>query len=224
MAKDTKLPTITRKQQIDYLAMYGREAARASNIVGKLLRFTKGEYIAGQDNEEIAEGTKMLVNIDSVTSGWMLWLNKKLVEQDMGPVMQGFQPKKRSELSYSNKSEWPDDTENDPWQLTNQCLMKAVKGGDIYTFTISSKGGISAIGNLCTSASEYMREGHENENPIIELGIDSYKHSEYGKIFVPVLSIVGWSKDADFESQERVKPAAAKRKTSKTGERALTYK
>jgi len=31
--------------------------------------------------------------------------------------------------------------------------------------------------------------------PIVELQPDSYKHKQYGKIFFPVLHIVGWTDD-----------------------------
>ena len=36
---------------------YGEQASQ-KQIVGTLLRFTKGDYLAGQEDEEVAAGTK----------------------------------------------------------------------------------------------------------------------------------------------------------------------
>ena len=34
---------------------YGEQASGRSNIVGKLLKFSKGDWLAGQNNDEIAD-------------------------------------------------------------------------------------------------------------------------------------------------------------------------
>lgn len=229
MAKNGNDLSLTRQQELALLASYGKQASRQTGIVGKLLRFTKGEYLAGQDDEEVPIGTKVIVNVDSCLCGWTLWLNKKPVDQDMGQIIKNFQPKPRSELSMSEPSDWPiDDRGNarDPWQFSNQCLMKNAKNGEIYTFTTTSKGGIGAVGTLLAAATEYMQEGNE-DYPIVELNTDSYKHNEYGKILLPMFEIVDWSPISEFTLETTAKPKATKttkQKTKGSGGRSLTYK
>jgi hypothetical protein len=237
MAKNAM--STTRQQQLEFLSAYGREAARQSNIIGKLLRFVKGEYLAGADDEEIAVGTKVIINVDSVLAGWTRWHDKKPVEQEMGAVIEGYQPPKRSDLSMNDESDWPTDNKGvrrDPWQFGNQCLMKNAKNGELYTFATTSKGGINSLGKLVSEASDYMREGHDDEYPVVELGVDSYPHSEFGRIHYPVFEIVSWNsadsfktddkpktKSAPAAAQKKLPPQKSKGKSKNSSGRTLTY-
>ena len=210
----------TRKEKLERLVQYGKSAsAGRGSIVGKLLRFTKGEWLAGQDDEEIAVGTKVILNPDSLMAGWTRWEANKPAEQDMGPVIEGFQPKLRSALGWDDKTDWEEDTsgqKRDPWQFGNQVLMKGTgKNGDIYTFVTTSKGGIGVLGKLIEDAANKSMERDNDDFPIITLGKDFYMHPTYKKVFIPLFEIVGWSAASSF----KVAPAEEPKK----GAKQLTY-
>jgi hypothetical protein len=175
--------------------------ASASNTVYPFLKFNKGEFLAGRDAVEIAIGTRMAVDMDSLEIGWVKWLNLQKVDQLLGRIAEGFKACKRSELDDPDEESWPLDENGerkDPWQFTNQIAMATVDDGAVYTFTTSSRGGLNAIGLLCRTYGE-VREQHPNEWPVVELGVGSYQHSNraYGRVKYPIFNLVGWvPKDA----------------------------
>jgi hypothetical protein len=56
----------------------------------------------------------------------------------------------------------------------------------------SSYGAQKAIKKLI---GEFMRRGGV-ANPIVELGLESYQHDTYGRVYVPKLTVVGWDEAA----------------------------
>ena len=144
MAKSTAL---AKERNFDAFVSYGQQAsAGTGNIVGELLLFTKGEYVAGQDKDEVPEDTRVVVNMDTVLVGWQRWENKKPVEQVMGLLMDAFQPPKRETLGYDNPKEWEIDVNgkpSDPWQFTTQFIAKNEDDDTIYTFASSSRASLA---------------------------------------------------------------------------------
>jgi hypothetical protein len=110
----------------------------------------------------------------------------------------------------------------DPWQATNQVLLKDVgkkrKDSDegLYTFATSSFGGISNLGKLCKAYGGAMRQ-HPDEYPVVELGVEAYNHpnKQYGRIKNPTFTIVGWEKKALF-----AEPAAPAERAAIEGPKA----
>jgi hypothetical protein len=175
---------------------YGR-AATQQRMLGIMLRFQKGDYLHGKHGEVLSEGTRMAVVMDSLTVGWQKWLDSKPVEARMGLVAEGYIPETRREIGDQDENYWErDDNGNskDPWQLTNQVVMIDEDAHQLYTFVTSTKGGISAIGQL---SKEYGREMRmrPSELPVVELGVDSYVHPNrsLGRIKVPTFYIIGWT-------------------------------
>jgi hypothetical protein len=175
---------------------YGN-AASSRVIVGDLLKFNKGDYLAGKEAREVPIGTAMVVIMNSLAIGWVKWSDNAPTEHVMGPVAENFQPPKRGELGDLDKSQWEIDDDGapkDPFQFTNYLVMVERDGEQkLYTFTTSSKGGLGAIGELCKTYGKGMRQ-HPNELPIVEIDVGSYQHSNkaYGRIKYPVFKHVGW--------------------------------
>lgn len=170
-------------------------AVNTRTIVGKILKFSKGDYTAGQHDEEVATGTRMVADMDELMVGWVKWSGGKPAEHRMGRVADAFQAPTRKDLGDLDKGEWETDDKGearDPWQFSNY-LITMDSSGQLYTLTTSSRGGLNAIGELCKHFGKMMRQ-KPDEFPVIELGVDSYKHSNksYGKIYVPMFKIVGW--------------------------------
>lgn len=200
----------------NYYAAYG-DATTQRTIVGDLLKFSKGEYLRGKDGDEVAEGTELVANMDELMVGWIRWEGGKPTDHVMGKVGEGYVPPKRNTLGDDDEARWEVDESSgqprDPWQFSNYLIMKEPDSDQLFTFTTSSRGGINAVGDLCKRYGKEMRQ-RPNDFPIVSLDVDSYRHPNkaYGKIFVPVLRIAGWSAKTGFA--EALADEAADREAS----------
>lgn len=180
---------------------YGNATTQKS-IVGTLLKFNKGDWLSGQDNDEVEAGTRLVANMEELMVGWIRWEDNKPTDQIMGRVAEGYQPPKRHELGDNDKDQWETDDRGqprDPWQFSNYLILKAEKGDELFTFAASSRGSINAVGELCKVYGKAMRQ-RPDEFPIIKLDGGSYNHPNkaYGRIKFPILEVVGWAPKAEF--------------------------
>ena len=87
---------------------------------GDLLRFSKGEYLAR--NDELVElGTEFVADVPGLQVGWQKWEDGKPVQHEIGYVADGYRPPRRSELGDDEPSTWEVDEQGqprDPWQKT----------------------------------------------------------------------------------------------------------
>ncbi|MBO4228150.1 hypothetical protein [Bradyrhizobium neotropicale] len=176
------------------------------SIVGSLLKFSKGDWLVGETNDEVPLGTQFVANMGELLRGWVRWADNKPTDHVMGKVMMRYQPPRRSELGDLDKSQWEVDdkgNERDPWQETYYLLLMGTGDdhGELYTYAASSKGGRDAIAELCKEYSKGKRKQKGEMYPVVALGSDSYPHpkKEYGRIKTPVLKIVGWVATSVFD-------------------------
>jgi hypothetical protein len=180
---------------------YGNQAV-ARPITGRLLKFSKGDYLAGQESEEIPVGTELVAVMDTLQVGWIKWEDNRPVDQVFGYLSDTkYVPLKRSELSDTDQSEWEtgdDGKPRDPWQLSNQLILRPVNwtgdDDDLFTFVGSSRGVMGAIGELSKVYAKEMRQ-RPDDWPTIKLGVGGYNHSnkQFGRIKTPVLEVTGWT-------------------------------
>jgi hypothetical protein len=215
MNEVTKPQNTSVAAQSNPFIAYG-EAVAQKSIVGKLLKFSKGDYLAGQEEEEVPFGTQFVANMDELLVGWIRWEASKPTDQIMGKVKDNYQIPNRNELGDTDETQWETDAQGqprDPWQLTNYWLMKGT-GDDteLYTFTTSSKGGLGSIGDVTL---KYGRAAsmHPDEWPVVQIGASSYEHRNrsIGRIKFPTFKIVGWAPksvfaEADADSEPEAKP------------------
>jgi hypothetical protein len=186
----------------DPYAAYGQEAASG----GDFLKFSKGEWQKGQNAEEVDLGTRFAANMAELSIGWIRWADGKPAERRFGLLAHAHKPEARDQLGYDDQELWETDDEGrpkDPWSFTNELPIADPETGAQMTISVSSKGGIGCIGNLCKAYGKEYRQ-REGLVPIIELGRDSYMHPVYKKTYVPVLPIVAW-----VENGSVPEPAAA---------------
>ena len=215
---DTTLPAAP-SAAMNYFEQYGSTASMTM-ITGTLIKFSKGDWLMGQEEEEVKEGRKFTCVMDDLQIGWTRWQDNKPTAQHMGKIVEGFTPPRREALGDDDKTLWDTDAqgqERDPWQFTNSVIMRnpgtsGAEETDLFTFSTSSRGGINAVGDLCKA---YVRMAREQGDgyPIVELTSSSYKHPnpEYGRIKKPVFKIVGWEKkviEAAPKALEEPKPKA----------------
>jgi hypothetical protein len=192
-----RLPAVPGSRNV--FECVGDALMQGTAIVGDLLKFTKGDFLAGRDSEKIPDGTELVAVIPGMVDGWQRWEDNRPVEQIMGLLIEGFVPPERSALSHNDKSEWAIDgngKQRDPWQPTIYVPMTTVDATRVFTFTTSSDGGKRhAIGPLSKEYGSHIRQ-HPDELPIVKLHQDSYLHSDraIGRVKYPELPIARWVK------------------------------
>lgn len=189
----------------DPFAAYA-DSIRPGYIVGRLLKFSKGDYLLGEDSEPVHEGTVVVAAVDQLLTGWIRWENAKPAEHRMVLVASGQYPPRRHELGDLDRANWEADSNGeprDPWQFSAYLPLLS-EAADLWTFSTSSRGGHGAIGELSRSYARHRRKA-PNDLPRISLRSDSYQHPnrEYGRIKTPLFELVGW------EVKDRVVAALA---------------
>jgi len=172
-------------------------------FVGELLKFSKGDYTVGREGTELEPGTELVAVMDSLVVGWTKWRDGMPVDERVG-LVQTFQPPQRAELGDNDADLWErddDDKPRDPWQFGNRLVMVGVEDQAVFTFTTSSRGGLSAVGELAKAYGRRLH-AHPDEYPVVELGVSSYQHrvKSYGRIKVPVLRIASWTDAGRYRS------------------------
>lgn len=206
---------VTNLGTMDAYEAFGNSVTNR-NIVGTLLKFNKGDWLAGEDADELPLGTVLIANMPSLQRGWIRWEDNKPDQHIMGPI-EGFTPPRRSELGDEDKDQWEEDQNGnprDPWQESFY-LQFVPEGADlddeeqIYTFAASSAGGRGAIGELAKAYGKNRRM-HPDLMPKVELQVSSYNHrnKEFGRIKVPVFKLVEFVDPTE-------KPAPAKKAPAK---------
>lgn len=199
----------------DHYNVYSDDAAENSHrsIVGKLLKFAKGDWSFGKNDAAMPIGTKMAVDMRTASVGWVRWADGKPVEHRINLLTARVRLETRDQLGFNDKSQWEVDNQGvpkDPWQLTRAVIMSD-DSGTVYTFTPSSVGGRNCLINL---GKAYGAEGrqHPGQEPVVKIGNDSWPHPKHKKIWVPTMAIVGWIERTDLDqifAAERAEVSAA---------------
>lgn len=180
-----------------FAAFQNAASAMAGGDQKPILKFTKGDWMVGQDNEDVPAGTKLAADVMNAEWGWVRWHDSKPVERRMVLVASGQQPPSRDALGHEDKQLWrvgSDGRAQDPWQKTIEIPVRELTG-DRREFLLagSSKGFEGGCKALFNSFGKEMRE-NMGKVPVISLGVSKYKHSnpEYGIIKTPEMTLVEW--------------------------------
>lgn len=173
------------------------DAVAPQYIIGKLLKFSKGLWLAGETSEPVGQQLRLIAGMPALMTGWVRWREFKPVEHAMVSIGSRLLPPRREMLGDSDPSTWEVDDHGerkDPWQLTSYLPMVADESGEAYTFTASSKGALGALGKLSRTYAAHRRR-QPAELPIVGLSSSGYQHPrrEYGFIQTPVLTVLGWA-------------------------------
>jgi hypothetical protein len=181
---------------------FGDAATRSTH---PLLKFSKGDYVFGQNAEMMPIGTEVVASMDGFMTGMIRWSNGTPNERLMGTVASGYVPPRRADLGDTDKSLWDTDERGDPkdpWQLANELpMVMRTDTGKVFTFTTSSRGGLGALGELCKVYGRHMR-ANPNEYPIVRLDVGSYMHPNkaFGRIKYPKFEVIGWAPKEPYEA------------------------
>jgi hypothetical protein len=178
-------------------------------IVGKPLRFNKGDWLVGAKDAqaELPAGTTLAVVMPTLLAGWIKWLNGDVVDDNVGVVAEGFKMPRRRELGDEDSDQWPFDEKagerKDPWQKTSSIIMIDRSLSGVYTFTTNSAGGLEAISQLCGEYDEHLRERGAGRYPSVALEAGSYAHRDrtIGRVKHPILRVVEFVDAAPFDAK-----------------------
>lgn len=181
-----------------------------------ILKFSKGDWLYGQDEVEVEKGSQWAVNPLSIMHGYIAWKDRPEGSTEpaerLGEVMVPMTQMKPTEDKLPPLPADKPGTWSDQVMMQMKCLNGEDK--DLQTRTyFTSVGGLSAAAKLIDAIIAQLGTGTDAVVPVIELEADSYQHKVYKKTYVPVLKIVGWmtmdGPDAAAPSPAAASPAAA---------------
>jgi hypothetical protein len=149
-------------------------------LIGLSLKFVKGHWLAGQDEEQL-DGAVLCVY--SFTRQWQKWHDRKLVDW-RNPVPGTLFPKTIEDLG--DLSGTPGE-----WQLALILYLRDLDTGADYTYKTTSSGGHGAVKTLRRQIVN-MRWLRPGCLPLVRLESSNYKHSEYGPVDKPKLTVIRW--------------------------------
>jgi len=187
MAKEIIAPKIQLPSNFVEQLSKGIAESRASTVIsagGKpILRLLKdGDWVFGQGNEEVQSGSRWAVNVATIEHGYVCWIDGSLRGESMISVFQ-------------RKPERPPIIEGTPYKEQRSFDLKCIDGDDAGTevvYKVSSISGMAATDKLFAALQARAEEDKIFIFPVITLDVDFYNHKKHGKIYTPVLTIVGW--------------------------------
>jgi len=156
--------------------------------VGFLKMDKTGAWNWGTDETPVEEGTPVYVDPNGFVHGWQCWadtdipgVGSELLGEVLAPMFEPLPPKPHEVPE--NGREWG--------QL---CGLSCVVDGQRLTYSTTSKGGLSAFAALADEYAKQATKAPSKMIAVVNLSSDSYKHKNktYGRIYTPVIDIVGW--------------------------------
>lgn len=170
-----------------------------------LLRLLKdGQWVMGQEDSAITNGTEVIVNPMSFQSGYSCWTNRAAGQgknELLGEEMWGIGVLKPMAHDMPVHHD-PRTQERCVWKDCLSVDMKLLNGpfdGQQTLYKVTSVGGVRGMTALLDAIMAKLDTGSEYICPILQLSSDNYQHKSYGRTYVPVLEIVGW---ANMEGNE----------------------
>ena len=158
-------------------------------VAGDLLLFKKGIWTRGQDKTPVPAGTRIRPNMLEHWHGWQKYENKKVTGLKLVRVTEGEMPL-RNNLGDLDEEYW-ENPEQDPW-TENRRFVAMDEDGGLLTFSTNSSGGIWACKDLLKA---YFQDRlHDDQWPVVALGVGHFTSPEYGSIPKPVFNIVDWDR------------------------------
>ena len=165
------------------------------DMIGRPLRFVKGDYILGRDDEEnVPIGTTMIAIMPLLLHGWVRWQDSKPADKIYARVALGERAPERKTLGDNDPALWEHDkfgNSRDPW--AESMLLPLIRTDDDFacTFQTSSYGGRKALGELARAYAKGRKRG-QPDLPLIELRSHTRQTQNYGPIKEPRFELVGW--------------------------------
>jgi hypothetical protein len=173
------LPAVTN------LAQTLRKLETATPSITAILKMDKfGHWVFGADQTEAESGSRWAVNPFSFVHGLVAWGDGEVLGEAMAPLTEPL-----PEVGPA-----PDGAKFG-WQQQVGFSLKCISGEDEgldARFASISIGGKRAVQTLGLAIATQVEKDSTKPVPVITLDKDHYVHKSYGKVYVPVLTIVDW--------------------------------
>jgi hypothetical protein len=164
-----------------------------SSVAGRsglpLLQFksrdNNGTWSFGQRRALIEDGSRWAVNPTTFKWGYICFDNDNKPTERLVPVSQ---PKPDLTQLPDTGFKW-----QEQWAVNLKCI-DGIDAGTEAVFKTSTDGGVKAVAGMIDVVRDRLNGGQHDGKvaPIVHLEKDSYPHSQYGRIWFPVLAIVDW--------------------------------
>ncbi len=172
---------------------------------GEFMKFVKGDYVYGIDQNGVDEESEWAVNPSSFVCGYQAWGNSRLLGEEVAgmnepPVIKANLPI-HSYLFTDPKTKEKEELDAE-WAPLRGFQLVCVNGEDLGTqcfISGTSRGFRSAATELFNEVVAHMENVDiSTPVPIIVLEGDSYKHKDptIGTVQIPIFNVVDWA-DAD---------------------------
>jgi len=145
-----------------------------------------GTWGFGQKRTIPEAGSRWAVNPLTFKYGYICFgTDKKVLDERLVSVSQ---PKPVITELPDTGFDWQEE-----WAVNLQCLDGADAGVAVI-FTANTVGGTQAVAGLIELVRDRLNSGQHDGKiaPIVLLEKDSYQHVQHGKVWIPVLNVVGW--------------------------------
>lgn len=174
--------------------------------MGTLLRLLKsGDWVYGPEDIDVEKESQWAINPASIKQGFICWGEGEVLGESMVSVTSP--PIIKADLKEYGA----------PWKPQVAFDLKCLSGedkGESVVYKVTSVGGLKACQAVITAILKQIQGGADKFVPIVTLGVDSYKHKEYGRIYTPQLTIVKWTNmdvEPVAETPKKVTRTAAKK-------------
>lgn len=192
---------------------WAQAGAGAGSQIYVKFKGASGDFLAGQDEEEIAHGTVFAADILNSKWVWAFWWEGEVLETietrvDQNPDAWEQEPDHLpkdydGDMSLEEiRAEQANRDSNfmDGWGCQAVLGMREIGGeGEEYTIKLNQGVALGGFRSLLASFGRQFRF-KEGLTPLIELGAKSYKSKKkgVGKRFSPILKIVDWKSEEDL--------------------------
>ena len=157
------------------------------------IKFKKGEWVIGREEDTFPDNSfEAVPDLPNIQFGWVCWKDGQLVDE----IWYGLGEDMASQDMLPDHG--PFTQQNDGWSKNVRFQMNILPTlgveGNIYAqFTGSSNGAQRATGEMIKQWVKEVRTGsHKGEVPVVKFFADHYKHRQYGKVNIPVMTINRW--------------------------------
>ena len=170
------------------------------------LRMLKdGEWVYGQEDIEVEDGSLWAANPLSIEHGWTAWDRSPKADNSNGPLGEVMVPQSQPLPGKDTLKDVGADWEYQT-AIIFQCLNGTDKGEQVK-YKASSVGASKAMDELVKAISRQLDADETKPVPVVKFSNSTYSHKQYGKVYEPVLEVVDWLPLSD-EMPEVAEPEA----------------
>jgi hypothetical protein len=173
------------------------QEGQSATGISDLLRFLAREggiWVFGAEAVENEEGARWAINPLSFEHGYVCWKAKKIAGEAMVAIGVAKVPRETLQ-DHGTYTDGKGKEVQTTWDEQMSIRLRCVAGEDEGTevdFRTSTVGGLSCIKASAKAIGARISSGKTDVVAVVDLTNDSYTHKEYGKMYVPQMTIESW--------------------------------